>query len=389
MHKHNGFTIVELVVIIVVLGILAALATFGINKYLEDSRDSHREASVTTIATALEKYYQEHGEYPGCDALTGSADSVTGSVLKGLDASALVAPGADTGTDNSIRCGEDLDTATDDFYEYTGDGTPGCNGSGTCATFTLKYRNVGDDAVIEVKATRAVSTHIQTITAANCPSTRTRAVDARDNNTYWVQELADGKCWMLTNLAYAGGGTSTYSDTKTLTNGTGGSPTFTVASYYVPTTGSNVTTEPTAPSTSTDGTGQYGYLYNWCAAMGAQTATSACANATTPAPNTTISVCPAGWRLPTGGVGGEFSTLHEQINDGWSNTDIGFRTNWLIQRPGAWYSGFFTTGNSYYWSSTQYSASIAASLVADETSVNAESTSITKNYGMAVRCMAV
>lgn len=46
---------------------------------------------------------------------------------------------------------------------------------------------------------------MQLITSANCPATRIRAVDARDNRTYWVQATPDGKCWMLTNLAYAGG----------------------------------------------------------------------------------------------------------------------------------------------------------------------------------------
>jgi hypothetical protein len=105
---------------------------------------------------------------------------------------------------------------------------------------------------------------MQTITAANRPSTHTRGVDARDNYTYWVQKLADGKCWMLTNLAYVGSGTNTYSDTKTLTNGTAGGPqTYTIPSYYVIPSTTNCTTEPTDPSTSTTGTGQYGYLYNW------------------------------------------------------------------------------------------------------------------------------
>ena len=75
---------------------------------------------------------------------------------------------------------------------------------------------------------------MQTITTASCPTSRTLALDARDNRTYWVQKLSDGKCWMLTNLAYAGGGSNTYNDVKTITNGNGLANTFTVARYYAP-----------------------------------------------------------------------------------------------------------------------------------------------------------
>lgn len=77
----------------------------------------------------------------------------------------------------------------------------------------------------------------------------------RDNRTYWVQKLADGRCWMLTNLAYAGGGNNSYGDVKALTVGTTNS--YTQPHYFIP-TGANPTNEPANPSTSTTGTGQYG-----------------------------------------------------------------------------------------------------------------------------------
>jgi hypothetical protein len=72
---------------------------------------------------------------------------------------------------------------------------------------------------------------------------------------------------MLTNLGYAGGGTNTYGDIRTMANGTGGATTFTVASYYVTPATTNFTIEPTAPSVSTNGTGQYYYIYlsSWLA----------------------------------------------------------------------------------------------------------------------------
>src|SRR5680860_336140 len=231
------------------------------------------------------------------------------------------------------------------------------------------------------------SSYIQTITAASCPSTRTQVQDARDSHTYWVQKLADGKCWMLTNLGYAGSGTNTYSDIKTLTNGTGGSMTYTVASYYVTPSTTNFTTEPTAPSTSTTGLGQYGYLYNWCAAMGGQ-ATAACANATTPTPITTTSICPSGWRLP---AGSEFGVLNTAINGGSTTTEAGLiGAPWLAQRGGYWGGGFSFQGNyGYYWSYTQNSALYAYDLVFFSGAVYPTTSYMNKNFGYAVRCIAV
>lgn len=148
---------------------------------------------------------------------------------------------------------------------------------------------------------------MQTLTNATCPTTRTRANDARDNRSYYIQKLADGRCWMLTNLAYGGGGTNTYKDVRSLTQATSGIS-YTVANYYVHAS-ANPTSGTVNPSTSGN---QYGYLYNYCAAMGGQS--NACtASDIMPTPNQDISACPAGWRLPTSGSydsgQGDFSDL--------------------------------------------------------------------------------
>ena len=234
------------------------------------------------------------------------------------------------------------------------------------------------------------------------------AVDARDNHTYYIQKLGEGanaRCWMLTNLAYAGGGTNTYNDTIPTgdgTNGTlhgpdnSGSTTYTLAKYYTH-AGANPTTNPAQPSTSTDGGAtnpQYGYLYNWCAAMGAQNGgpkpnTSACANATTPAPNTTVSICPSGWRLPTGEVTtGEFTLLNNAVNSASTTTDAGLRSEWLAQRSGYWASGFGGQGSGgYYWSSAQGSAANGRGLNFGSSYVDPSGAN-NKVYGFAVRCVA-
>ncbi|HRQ86885.1 MAG TPA: FISUMP domain-containing protein, partial [Candidatus Saccharibacteria bacterium] len=236
---------------------------------------------------------------------------------------------------------------------------------------------------------------IQTVTSTNCPTTRTMVVDARDNHTYWVQKLADGKCWMLTNLAYAGGGTNTYGDVRSISDGTAAVATFTEAMYYVQ-ANSNPTTNPTEPSTANDGGAngpQYGYLYNWCAAMGAPIASdpnpsSACSNSTTPAVDTTRTICPAGWRLPTGEpTTGEFTALNTAINSGLTNTDEGLRSTWLSQRSGYWVNSYSGVGvHSLLWSSS-LSSSTPHYISFSASSVSLAPTNA-KYYGFAVRCVA-
>jgi len=361
ISKKSGFTIVELLVVIVVIGILAAITIVSYTGITNRANIAVLQSDLSNASNQLKVYQATYGSYP--TALNGSY--------------CPTAPTADT-----ALC---LKTSGSNTFAYTSNGT----------TFNLvetntngMVYNVTDSTVVAAGAIITGSPYIQIITAASCPSTRTQVQDARDGHTYWVQKLADGKCWMLTNLGYAGSGTNTYSDTKTLTNGTGGSTTYTVASYYVTPSTTNFTTEPTTPSTSTDGTGQYGYLYNWCAAMGGQ-ATAACANATTPTPVTTTSICPSGWRLPTGN-GGEFGALNTAINGGSTTTDAGLiGTPWLAQRGGAWVSGFYYQGsNGSYSSSTQNSASNAYYLDFYSTNVNPASNN-NKYIGFAVRCVAV
>jgi uncharacterized protein (TIGR02145 family) len=122
--------------------------------------------------------------------------------------------------------------------------------------------------------------------------------------------------------------------------------------------------------------------------MGGQ-ATAACANAITPTPVTTTSICPSGWRLPTSN-GGEFTALNTVINGGLTNTDAGLiGTPWLAQRGGNWSNSFGTQGSGgFYWSSTQLSATNAYFLYFGSTFVGPAS-SYNKNGGFAVRCVAV
>ena len=85
MNKStSGFTIVEIAVVVVIISILATLVTVGFNRTQADTRDTLRSSRTTVIANALEKYYDENGDYPSCSSLTQSGSVVANSVLPAL-----------------------------------------------------------------------------------------------------------------------------------------------------------------------------------------------------------------------------------------------------------------------------------------------------------------
>ena len=365
LRRSSGFTIVELLIVIVVIAILAALSYVGYTSVSSRAAEATVQSDVANASKKLQTIGVHTGSYP----------SALPSEIKASG-------------DNTIH------------YAQTGSGT------GYCLTVTSSKSNVKAYYASDTQSTTqgncpghpsggggggggaiADGAIIQTITAANCPTTRTRAVDARDNRTYWVQKMDDGKCWMLTNLAYAGGGTNSNGDTKTLTEGTANS--YTVPHYYIP-TGASPTSGTADPSTSTNGTGQYGYLYNFCAANGGQAGNGACSSTSDAAVDTSVSVCPAGWRLPTGGTGGELEQLTTAI--GATNNAAGataLQQVWLAQRGGYWYSGFSSQGSyGYYWSSSQSSVTNGFRLGFNSSSVS-PANALNKVGGFSVRCVAV
>jgi type IV pilus assembly protein PilA len=63
MRKNEGFTLIELMIVIAIIGILAAIAIPQFSAYRTRSYNSAAEADIRNAATAQEAYYVDNQTY--------------------------------------------------------------------------------------------------------------------------------------------------------------------------------------------------------------------------------------------------------------------------------------------------------------------------------------
>jgi prepilin-type N-terminal cleavage/methylation domain-containing protein len=147
--RVRGFTIVEVIIVVVVVGILASLSIFAFTQVQRNVRNDQRAADIAELTSALEKYHHDHNAYPSCSAMTQSVSTVAS--LLGVSQEALTAPTATAGT-NSVTCSLLNGTSGPDVYAYVGDSTTQCTSNTYCFEFTLQYRQDGTGTIITTES---------------------------------------------------------------------------------------------------------------------------------------------------------------------------------------------------------------------------------------------
>jgi general secretion pathway protein G len=69
MNKR-GFTIVELLIVIVVIGILAAITMVAYTNIQSRARDNDRSTDIKSLQKALAMFYTDNGYYPAVNDMT-------------------------------------------------------------------------------------------------------------------------------------------------------------------------------------------------------------------------------------------------------------------------------------------------------------------------------
>lgn len=64
MLKNKGFTLIELMVVVAIIGVMAAMLVPQLNKAIERSKISRTSSELTTIRNAMNAYSADVGSYP-------------------------------------------------------------------------------------------------------------------------------------------------------------------------------------------------------------------------------------------------------------------------------------------------------------------------------------
>ena len=128
--KQQGFTIVELLIVIVVIGILAALVITTYTGIQAKARNSKRQTDVNSIQTQLEAYFAQNGHYPSLTDMNSSSWLSTN--MKSLDTGALQDP---QGSSQTLVASP---VAKSYSYAVTNSSSTSCESDDTtCAQYTL------------------------------------------------------------------------------------------------------------------------------------------------------------------------------------------------------------------------------------------------------------
>ena len=83
MSDHRGFTLVELLVVMVIIGLLATLVAPGLFKQLGKGQVSAAKAQIASLEQALDKFRLDVGRYPTTQE--GLSSLVTNPGIEGWD----------------------------------------------------------------------------------------------------------------------------------------------------------------------------------------------------------------------------------------------------------------------------------------------------------------
>ena len=64
LRRCRGFSLIEIMVVVVIMGMLAGAVAVGVNQYMDTAKINRAKSDIATIVDAVEKYNITKGGYP-------------------------------------------------------------------------------------------------------------------------------------------------------------------------------------------------------------------------------------------------------------------------------------------------------------------------------------
>ncbi|MBI1964748.1 MAG: prepilin-type N-terminal cleavage/methylation domain-containing protein [Betaproteobacteria bacterium] len=136
--KNGGFTLIELMIVVVIVGILASVAVPAYTDYVRRGKITEATTNLAALRVRMEQFFQDNRTYVGGPCAPGAADAK--------------------------------------YFTYA------CNPAATATTFTIVATGVGD-----------LATFSYTVNEANAKSSTITAAGWTGNATCWARKK-DGSC---------------------------------------------------------------------------------------------------------------------------------------------------------------------------------------------------
>jgi type IV pilus assembly protein PilE len=103
--KPGGFTLIEVMIVVVIVGILAAIAFPSYARYVEQARRADAKSALLDAAQRLERCYTQTNTYVGCNFPATSPDDFYAIAATAQTATAFTLTATPQGVQANSPCG--------------------------------------------------------------------------------------------------------------------------------------------------------------------------------------------------------------------------------------------------------------------------------------------